>query len=75
MLLLIHCFMYLTLFMGVLCWPLFWYAFLCVLPIFAIILTKKWELVALLMSCGCYCSVALPNDAVGWSAVCDCGMS
>ena len=25
------------------------------------------------MSCDCYCSVALPNGAVGWFAVCDCG--
>ena len=23
----------------------------------------------------CKCSVALPHDAVGWSAVCDCGIS
>ena len=22
----------------------------------------------------CECSVALPHDAVGWSAVCDCGI-
>ena len=27
------------------------------------------------MSCYCKCPVALPNDAVGWSAVCDCGIS
>ena len=27
------------------------------------------------MSCDCYHSVALPHGAVGWSAVCDCGMS
>ena len=25
--------------------------------------------------CYCKCSVALPYDAVGWSAVCDCGIS
>ena len=24
------------------------------------------------MACDCYCSVAHPHDAVGWSAVCDC---
>ena len=28
-----------------------------------------------LMSCDCYCSVALHNDAVGWSALCDCGIA
>ena len=27
------------------------------------------------MSCDCYCSVTLPQEAVGWSAVCDCGIS
>ena len=27
------------------------------------------------MSCDCMCSVALPHDAVGLSAVCDCGIS
>ena len=27
------------------------------------------------MSCDCICSVALPHGAVGWSAVCDCGIS
>ena len=27
------------------------------------------------MSCDCRCSVALPHDAAGWSAVWDCGIS
>ena len=27
------------------------------------------------MFCVCYCYVALPHDAVGWSAACDCGIS
>ena len=27
------------------------------------------------MSCDCYCSVALPHSAVGWSVVCYCGIS
>ena len=31
LLMLIYCFMYFPLFVGVLCWSLFWYAFLCVL--------------------------------------------
>ena len=58
MLLLIHCFMYLPLFVGVLCWSLFCYALLCVLSSFAIILKKKRELIALrLLSCGCLATV------------------
>ena len=28
-----------------------------------------------IVSCDCYCSVALPHCAVGWSEVCDCGIS
>ena len=35
--------------MQVLCWSLFWYSLVCVLSSFAIILTKKRELVALLL--------------------------
>ena len=56
LLLLICCFMYLPLFVGVLCWSLFWYALLCVLYSFAIIWMRKRELVSLpcLMSCYCY---------------------
>ena len=49
LLLLIYCSMYLTLFVGVLCCSLFWYTVLCVLSSFAIILTRKRELVALLL--------------------------
>ena len=26
------------------------------------------------MACDFYCSVSLPHGAVGWSAVCDCGI-
>ena len=48
---------------------------LCILSSFTIILMGKRELVALLMSCFCYCSVVLPHDAVGWSTVCHCGIS
>ena len=66
--------------MGVLCLSLFCCALLCVFSSFAIILKRKRELVAFLfivlrMSCYCQCSVALPHDAVGWSAVCDCDIS
>ena len=73
--------MYLPLFVGVLCWSLFWYALLYIILSFAIILTRKRELVALLLLSvesrvtlnALY--VALPRSAVGWSAVCDCGIS
>ena len=45
---------------------------------FAIILTGKradWcTLFVFLVSCDCYCSVAIPCVAVGWSEVCDCGI-
>ena len=41
LLLLIHCFKYLILCVGVLCWSLFCYALLCVCSIFAIILMMK----------------------------------
>ena len=27
------------------------------------------------MSCDCLWSVSFPHDVVGWSAVCDCGIS
>ena len=47
--LLIYCFMYLPLFVGVLCWSLFWYGLLYVLSSFAIIMTRKKELVAMLL--------------------------
>ena len=40
--------MYLPLSVGVLYWSLFWYALICVLSSFAIVLTRKKELVVLL---------------------------
>ena len=46
---------------------------LFVLSGFAIILMGTRELVALLCLSS-WCLVALPHDAVGWSAVCDCGI-
>ena len=60
---------------------LFCYALLYVHPSFAIILKKKRKLVALLLLFyRCIvtitvCPVALPYGVVGWSAVCDCGIS
>ena len=49
-LLLIHCIMYMCLgiFVGVLCWSLFYYASICVLSIFVNTLTRKRMIVALL---------------------------
>ena len=34
-----------------------------------------FTLFVFLVSCDCYCSVALPHGDVGWSALCDCGIS
>ena len=58
--------------MGVLCWSLFCYVFLCLLSSFDNTLTRKREMVALLlklivilMPCDCECSIGLPHDAVG----------
>ena len=50
---------------------------LCILSSFAIILMGKrlLYLFVFLMSCFCYCSVAFPHGAMGWSALCDCGSS
>ena len=39
----------------------------CAVPLFAIIVLQ--------MYCNYKCSVALPHGAVGWSALCDCGVS
>ena len=49
LLLLIYFFIYLPLFVGFLCLSLFWYGLLCVLSSFAIVLTRKREMVALLL--------------------------
>ena len=76
---LVYCLMYFPLFVGDLCLSLFSYALLCVHSSFAIILKRKRKLVALLLfSYRCIVSI---NDlwlflrgAVGWSAVCDCGV-
>ena len=52
MLLLIYCFTYLSLFVGVLSWSLFLYALLYVLSSFAIILASMRELIVLLLLLG-----------------------
>ena len=56
------------------------YALFCVHSSFAIILKRKRNLAAfamivLQMYCYYKCSVALTHHAMGWSAVCDCGIS
>ena len=66
--------------MGLLCLSLFCYALLCVLPSFAIILTMKKELVALLLLfCRCIATVNVLFLFVtlpwGRSTVYDCGTS
>ena len=81
LLLLIHCLMYFPLCVGVLCLSLFCFDLLCVHSSSAIILKRKRKLVALLLlSYRCIvtinkCSVAITHGAVGWSAVCDFGIS
>ena len=59
-LLLIYCLLHLPLFVGVLCWSLFWYALLYVLSSFANILTRKLKrelVVLLLLSFACLVTV------------------
>ena len=34
-----------------------------------------FAIIVLQVYCHCKCSVALPHGAVGWSAMCDCGIS
>ena len=52
----------------------------CDLSSFAIFLVRKedgvccFALDIILVSCVCYCSVNVTHGAVGWSAVCDCGI-
>ena len=33
-----------------------------------------FNLIVFLVFCDCQCSVTLPSGALGWSAVCDCGI-
>ena len=37
--------------------------------------TGCFAFIALQISCYCKCSVAIPHGAVGWSALCDLGIS
>ena len=71
---------YFPLFVGVLCLSSFCYALLCAHFSFATILKEGekavcFAIIVLQMYCYYKCSVALPHGAVGWSSVCDCGIS
>ena len=58
-------------------WSLFCYSVLYVL-VFHLDGEERagcFTLIVFLMSCDCQCSMTLPVCAMGWSAVCDCGIS
>ena len=62
------------------CLSLFCYALLCVHFSFCNHLEEEetagcFAIIVLQKYCYYKCSVALPRGAVGWSAVCDCGIS
>ena len=63
--------------MGVLC--LFFYALLRVHSLCNHLEEEEksgcFAIIVLQMYCSYQCSVALPHGVVGWSAVCDCGIS
>ena len=80
MLLLIHCLLFLPLFVGGLCLVLVF--FFIQYFVLLVLQSPVWEmrvgcftLIVFLRSCGCLCSVALPHGTICWSAVCDCGIS
>ena len=58
--------LFLVLFCNILCFSSF-------API--LIGNECFTLIAFLISCDCYCSVALPHGGVTQSAVCDCGLT
>ena len=77
LLLFIYCLMYFPLFVGVLCLPLHCFVmhYFVSFLVSQSSLKRRRELVALLLlSCGCL-GCGSPRGAVGWSAVCDCGIS
>ena len=61
--------------MGVLCLSLFCCALLCCNYLEEEERAGCFAFIVLRMSCYCICSVTHPHGAVGWSAVCDCGVS
>ena len=71
--------MYFPLFVGVLCLSLFGMHYFVSFLVCNHLKEEEragcFGFVVLRTSCHCICSVALPYGAVGWSAVCDCGIS
>ena len=66
--------------LGVLCLPLLYYASLCVLISFANYIEEEERagyiaFVVFRMSCYYKCSVTIPQGALGWSVLCECGIS
>ena len=53
---------------------LFCFVVISVPPRFTIIFASRFIVIVLLMDCDCLRFVAYPRGAVGWSAVCDCGI-
>ena len=80
LMLLIYCFMYLSLFVGFFVSLCFGMHYFMSFLFFSNHLDEEeragcFALIVFWMSCYCKCSVPLPHGAVGWSAVCDCGIS
>ena len=78
--LLMYCLIYFPLVVGFLSLSLVCYALLCIHSSFAKHLEEEekagcFAFIALQISCYCRCSVALYHGALGWSALCDCGIS
>ena len=67
--------MHFPLFVGVLYLYLFCYVLNCVHSSFAIKKAGCFAIIVLQMHFYYKCSVTLSHSAVGWSAVCDCGIS
>ena len=67
--------MHFPLFVGVLCLSLCCYVLLFVHSSEEEEEAGCFAIIVLQMYCYYKCSVALPHGAVGWSAVCDCGIS
>ena len=67
--------MYIPLFVGVLCLSLFCYTFQFCNRLEEEKKADCFPIIVLQMYCYYKCSVALPHGVVGWSAVCDCGIS
>ena len=59
-----------------LCWVLvLWRGSGCPFEFYNHLAEKERELVALhVLCCGCLCSVFISHGAMGWSAVCECGV-